>query len=135
MNNATEALVKLAEELTARVSVLECENQSLRKKASVAKPGAGAVVSEQVVDATINALVKSGSLTVEQISESRKTLLADVEAPHRVLQKVLDAYGQVKKASVDDPYGLSGGRLAGIAETQPDPQADCLDRMAALLRM
>lgn len=141
------ALTKLAEELTNRVDALEKENKALRGKLSkaaslleqqlqrktAAETTRGAVVSDKVADDTIRALYKAGALEASQLEESRRVLLADAEAPHRILCRLLDGQTQMKTASTDVD-NVSGGRLANN-DIKPDAQGDCLDRMMSTLRM
>ena len=63
----------------------------------------------------------------------RRVLLADAEAPHRILCRLLDGQTQMKTASTDVD-NVSGGRLANN-DIKPDAQGDCLDRMMSTLRM
>lgn len=142
MNSTIASLTKLARALTDRVDELERENtglyqtnRALLKGASASRDAAPAV-SGQVVDETLRALLKSGSLREDQLQESRQILLRDAEAPHRVLQKLLYAQCQTKKAACDDGGdNLTGGRIAGGAGPGKDAQADCLERMMSLLNM
>ena len=137
MGDTVNALTKLAEELTARVDELEKENATLkattadmRKQASAEKPP---VVSAEVADSTLSLLVKTGALNEDQIGDSRKILMSDPEAAHRVLQRILDAQLQTKTAS-EDQSELYGGRLAGGSGIQ-SPEDACLDRMMRILGM
>lgn len=134
-----DALTKLATELTDRVDQLEHENAELKssldtakaqvKTASEQKPGMS--VSEQTVDATLAALLKTGSLNQDQIAESKKILMSDAEAPHRILQKLLEVQSQNKIAS--DKNNINGGTLA-YCDTKRDHEDDCMDRMMSILK-
>lgn len=136
-NDAVEALAKLTQELTDRVDELEKENAELKKTAAEkpvepAKPEVASVVSASTVEETLNALHKVGMLTDDQMDESRKILLSDAEAPHRILQKILDAQSQTKVASEEN---ISGGTLIGSSQEKRDPMEDCFDRMERILNM
>ncbi len=145
MNDST-ALEKLAESLIDRVDALEKENAALVKKAAEAEQqlamtkaaaanAAGPVVSEAVVDATVDALVKAGSLNEDQRAEGKRILMEDMEAPHRVLQKLLYDGVQVKTATVSSDENIRGGMLVDATPVTPDAREACLARMTALLRM
>ena len=135
-NDAVEALTKLAEELTDQVDKLQKENAELKKMASAKpeepaqKPEASSAVSAPVAEATLEALRKVGMLTEDQLEDSRKILLTDAEAPHRILQKILDAQSQTKVASEEN---ISGGVLINSEEPKRDPMDDCFDRMEKIL--
>ena len=137
-NDAVEALTKLTEELTNRVDELEKENAELKKTASEkpaepVKTEASSVVSASVVEATLDALHKVGMLQDDQMDESRRILSSDAEAPHRILQKILDAQSQTKVASEEN---ISGGTLVGGPDQlKRDPMDDCFDRMERILKM
>lgn len=141
-DNATNALTKLAEDLTNRVDELEKENATLKaaletsKQEALAKKASEepkvAQVSEATVDKTVAGLVKAGALEPDQAGESRKVFLTDPEAAHRVIQQMLDSQLQQKTASADDD--LYGGRLVGNSPTQSAETA-CIDRMMLLLGM
>lgn len=77
MNSSEFHLTKLAEDLTNRVEYLEKENAMLRrsvqaKTASQQVLKVNPVVSDEVAQATCNALVKAGALNEDQ-SEYAKT--------------------------------------------------------------
>ena len=141
MSETIDALTKLAQDLTDRVDELSKENESLKKELDsqkeLAKKASAPVapkVSEQVVDATLDALVKAGALQEDQRGESRKVMLEDMEAPHRILQRFLDAQGQAKVAAASDTENVSGGTLANATKTEEDNSA-VLDRMMQILNM
>ena len=141
MSETIDALTKLAQDLTDRVDELSKENDSLKKELDsqkeLAKKASAPVapkVSEQVVDATLDALVKAGALQEDQRGESRKVMLEDMEAPHRILQRFLDAQGQAKVAAASDTENVSGGTLANATKTEEDNSA-VLDRMMQILNM
>jgi len=144
MDENTQSFVKLASELTDRVDALEKENAQLRKIAACAKHAMDdaisaldakrVVVPQDIVDATLSALVKCGGLAPEQVDESRKILLTDVTAPHRILQSFLDAQSQTKTAAEDGD--IAGGTLIGSAKVaKQDAQEACLERMMNVLKM
>lgn len=144
MDGTIERLTKLAQDLTDRVDELANENArlskaleeksaELTKKAAEQKPSP--MVSEQVVDATLDALVKAGALSEDQREESRGIMLADMEAPHRILQRFLDAQGQAKTASKQDIDNVSGGKLADDTRQTKESDSAVLDRMMAILHM
>jgi len=142
MNDTVTALTKLAEDLTSRVDELEKENASLRaelstnqkKQASVQQEAVVTGVPAEVVEATLNSMLKAGALTEDQLEESRKCLMNDATAPHRVLQHFLDAQIQAKTASTDSD-NLAGGKLSGAIEPKQSAQDACLDRMSRILGM
>lgn len=143
MDTSIEAFAKLAQELTDRVDSLEKENAELKKTAAAAAEQVkqaseqkkdAEVVSRAVVDATLDALVKCGGLNLNEVDKSREIMLRDAEAPHRILQKFLDAERQEKTAS--DTDNVTGGTLMGSTSNKKDTARDaCLDRMASLLGM
>ena len=141
----TDALVKLAEDLTSRVDDLEKENATLKaqleeatsqqKTAAEAAAEPVNVVPEQVADATVDILHKVGMLTDDQLDESRKVLLSDASAPHRILQKILDAQLQTKTAALDEG-NIEGGKLSSQPATAVvDAMDECFNRMARTLNM
>ena len=140
-NENTQAFVKLASELTDRVDALEKENAELQKQLAQAKamPKVAAeekrpIVSREVVDATLSALVKCGGIAPEQVDESRKIMLEDAEAPHRILQSFLDAQSQTKTAA--DSGNISGGTLIGQqGNVKRDAREECMERMISMLKM
>ena len=142
-----EALLKLASEMTDRIAALEKENAELKAQKAAAdealtKKAAEdeapkTVVPAEVADATVEALLKNGSLQPSQADESKRILMQDATAAHRVLQRILDAQIQTKtaKAAQNDSFDVSGGKLAGEQPEQKPYEDDCLDRMQSILRM
>lgn len=144
MNETIENLTKLAQELTDRVDELSAENarlstalkekeQELTKKAAEQTPSP--VVSEQIVDATLSALVKIGALNEDQREESKRVFMTDMEAPHRLLQRFIDAQSQTKAAAAQDTENVSGGKLADDTRQSEESDGAVLDRMMSILHM
>lgn len=145
MSEIVESLEKLASDLTDRVDELERENTALKARLDEAEKQAKTasvvadpkpVVSAEVVNKTLEALVKCGALSIEQLDESRNVLMNDAEAPHRLLCKIIDAQAQAKTAaSVDHMDNVEGGTVVGDNAPARDRRDDCYERMAAILGM
>lgn len=140
MEANTEQLTKLAQELIERVDSLEQENKTLKeqlnsqvKQASAKAEAAPVVVPDYMIDATIAKLVKVGSLTEDQIPQSKEVFHNDLTAPHRLLQHFLDAQLQAKTAAAEADGNITGGTLVSNQEGKADPRRECQKRMAAIL--
>jgi len=138
-----QSLTKLAQELTDRVDELQQANDSLKqqiadKEATVKQASEQTVVrhaSEELVDKTLDSLIKLGALNEDQRAESRVHLLEDPDAPYRILQKFIDVQSQVKQAA-QDTDNVSGGQLVNqTASTKQDSDSEVYDRMMQILHM
>lgn len=140
MNSNENPLAKLASDLTDRVEFLEKENAALRKEvqektASQQVIKVAPVVSDEVAQATCDALVKAGALNEDQVELTKKAFLEDAEAAHRTICGILDAHAQSKRASEDNDADLSGGKLVSGTMLSKSAEEDCLDRMQNILGM
>lgn len=140
MHSNDNPLAKLAEDLTNRVEFLEKENAELRKSvqektASQQVIKVGPVVSDEVAQATCDALVKAGALTEDQVAETKRAFIEDAEAAHRTICGILDAQAQTKSASDTSDVNLNGGTLVAGSVLSKTAEEDCLDRMQSILGM
>lgn len=147
-DSMNDNLVKLASDLTDRVEQLEAANarliqanlglvaeatlkQGQSKTASQEK-----AVSEETVDKTLDLMVKAGALDESQVAEGKQYFMTDPEAPHRILQRLLDAQIQTKTASAQEEVPPCG-EIASVSNVDPitTKQAQCLDAMVEILGM
>jgi hypothetical protein len=140
MNSNENPLAKLASDLTDRVEALEKENAELRKEvqaktASQQVVQVAPVISDEVAQATCDALVKAGALNEDQVEQTKKAFIEDPEAAHRTICGILDAQAQSKRASEDSEADLSGGKLVTGSMLSKSAEEDCLDRMQSILGM
>lgn len=140
MSSNENPLAKLASDLTDRVEFLEKENAELRKSvqektASQQVLKVAPVVSDEVAQATCDALVKAGALNEDQVLETKQAFLDDPEAAHRTICGILDAQAQSKSASESDTMDLKGGTLVTGSVLSKSAEEDCLDRMQSILGM
>ena len=128
MDEALEKMTKLASELCDQLEAAEAENKSLKeqlqqvKTASAAAPAESFAVSEDVAQATCDALVKAGSINADQVADCKEAFMKDAAAAHRVLVKLLNEPAQVKTASSEED--VSGGTLVnGTSAAESDKYA------------
>ena len=79
---------------------------------------AAPVASDDVVQATCDALVKAGRLEQDQVATCKEAFLKDPDAAHRTIVQLLNAPAQEKTAHAEEV--VSGGKLvtsAPAAET------------------
>lgn len=127
MDEALEKMTKLASELCDQLEAAEAENKSLREqitqiKTASAAPAEAPAVSEDVAQATCDALVKAGSINADQVADCKEAFMKDAAAAHRVLVKLLNEPAQVKTASSEED--VSGGTLVnGTSAAESDKYA------------
>lgn len=134
MDEALEKMTKLASELCDKLEAAEAENKSLKeqleqvKTASAAPADAPAALSDDVVQATCDALVKAGSITTEQVADCKEAFNKDPEAVHRTLVQILNAPAQTKVASFEED--VSGGTLVnGTPAAESDKYAKMYEKL------
>ena len=122
MDEALEKMTKLANELCDQLEKVEAENKSLKEQLSQVKTAsevpAAPVASDDVVQATCDALVKAGRLEQDQVATCKEAFLKDPDAAHRTIVQLLNAPAQEKTAHAEED--VSGGKLvtsAPAAET------------------
>ena len=145
MQEVDTALTKLASEMAERLAALENENSALQQRLVLVShalnekqcktASEGSVPDKAVVEDTVRALYKTGALDSSQLERSREVMLHDVNAPHRVLQALLNE--KLSKEASDNDANLAGGRLVTQQQQQRrgDAQADCMQRMINLLNI
>ena len=127
MDEALEKMTKLASELCDQLEAAEAENKSLKEqlqqvKTASAAPAESFAVSEDVAQATCDALVKAGSINADQVADCKEAFMKDAAAAHRVLVKLLNEPAQVKTASSEED--VSGGTLVnGTPAAESDKYA------------
>ena len=127
MDEALEKMTKLASELCDQLEAAEAENKSLKEqlqqvKTASAAPAEAPAVSEDVAQATCDALVKAGSINADQVADCKEAFMKDAAAAHRVLVKLLNEPAQVKTASSEED--VSGGTLVnGTPAAESDKYA------------
>ena len=136
-----QAMEKLANELIERLGSLEAENTALKKdnadlrnlnqQLATAKTASlndqVKQVSDDLLDATCNELVKCGALNADQVAQSKEIFKSDPDAPFKVIRSLLDDRAQIKSASEQE--SLRGGRLVGIQTPKDADAQECLERM------
>ena len=133
MDEALEKMTKLASELCDQLEAAEAENKSLREqitqiKTASAAPAEAPAVSEEVAQATCDALVKAGSISADQVADCKEAFMKDAAAAHRVLVQLLNEPAQVKSASSEED--VSGGTLVnGTPAVESDKYAKMYEKL------
>lgn len=132
-DEALEQMTKLANELCDKLEATEAENKSLKEqlaqvKTASAAPAEAPTLSEEVVQATCDALVKAGSITAEQVADCKEAFNKDPEAVHRTLVQILNAPAQTKVAHSEED--VSGGTLVnGTPAAETDKYAKMYEQL------
>lgn len=133
MDEALEKMTKLASDLCDQLEAAEAENKSLKEqlqqvKTASAAPAEAPAVSEDVAQATCDALVKAGSISADQVADSKEAFMKDAAAAHRVLVQLLNEPAQVKSASSEED--VSGGTLVnGTPAAESDKYAKMYEKL------
>ena len=133
MDEALEKMTKLASDLCDQLEAAEAENKSLKEqlqqvKTASAAPAEAPAVSEEVAQATCDALVKAGSISADQVADCKEAFMKDAAAAHRVLVQLLNEPAQVKSASSEED--VSGGTLVnGTHAAESDKYAKMYEKL------
>jgi polyhydroxyalkanoate synthesis regulator phasin len=133
MDEALEKMTKLASDLCDQLEAAEAENKSLKEqlqqvKTASAAPAEAPAVSEEVAQATCDALVKAGSISADQVADCKEAFMKDAAAAHRVLVQLLNEPAQVKSASSEED--VSGGTLVnGTPAAESDKYAKMYEKL------
>lgn len=122
---------KIAQEAVELCKVYQAQIANLKDQLSMSKTAS--TVDKALAKKSVEALVKIGGLSEDQISEAQQILYKDHNACLRALgalcEQNTDANTLVKKESVD----LNGGTLVGASKVETKPQQDAFSAMAKVL--